>query len=69
MLLDLSIAEIAAKYRSGETSPADVVKECLLNIEKHNPALNAFITIREKQELLKEAQDIKFETLLSGIPF
>ncbi|MEK7091853.1 MAG: Asp-tRNA(Asn)/Glu-tRNA(Gln) amidotransferase subunit GatA [Patescibacteria group bacterium] len=69
MLLDLSIAEIAAKYRSGEITPTDVINECLANIEKDNPALNAFITIREKQELLKEAQDIKFETLLSGIPY
>ena len=69
MLLDLSIAQIAAKYRSHEISPVDVVKECLENIEKYNSTLNAFITIRDKQELLKEAQNIKFETPLSGIPY
>lgn len=69
MLLDLSISEVAAKYRSGEVLPVDVVKECLANIEKHNPSLNAFITIRDKQELLEEAQKTKFVTLLSGIPY
>lgn len=69
MLLDLSIAEIAAKYRSGEITPADVIKECLANIEKHNPTLNAFITIRDKQQLLQEAKNVKFITLLSGIPY
>lgn len=69
MLLDLSITEIATKYRSGEISPEDVINECLANIEKHNPSLNVFITIRDKQELLEEVQKIKFATLLSGIPY
>ena len=66
--LDLSIAELASKYRSGEASPIDVVKECLENIDK-NSDLNIFITLRDKEELLKEAENIKFKTLLSGIPY
>ncbi len=69
MNLDLSIAELAVKYRSGETSPIEVIKECLENIEKYNPALNAFITVCDKQEVLKEAQNTKFETPLSGMPY
>lgn len=69
MLLDLSIAEIAAKYRSGEISPVDVVNECFENIEKYNSTLNAFITICDKQKILEQAKNIKFITPLSGIPY
>lgn len=66
--LDLSIAELASKYRSGEASPIDVVKECLENIDK-NSDLNIFITLRDKEELLDEAKNAKFNTLLSGMPY
>lgn len=66
--LDLSIAELASKYRSGEASPIDVVKECLENIDK-NSDLNIFITLRDKEELLDEAKNVKFNTLLSGMPY
>lgn len=69
MLLDLSIAEIAAKYRTGEISPVDVIKECFENIEKRNPTLNAFITICDKHKILNEAKNIKFVSPLSGIPY
>ena len=69
MFLDLSIAEIAAKYRTGEISPVDVIKECFENIEKHNPTLNAFITICDKHKILDEAKNVKFVTTLSGIPY
>ncbi|MBI5358343.1 Asp-tRNA(Asn)/Glu-tRNA(Gln) amidotransferase subunit GatA [Candidatus Amesbacteria bacterium] len=69
MNLDLSISELAKKYRSGVVTPEDVLNECLENIEKNNPKLNIFITLRDRQELLAEARNVKFETLLSGIPY
>ncbi len=68
MNLDLSISELAAKYRSGEISPVEVISECLENIDK-NKKLNIFITLRDKDELLREAKNIKFDNLLAGMPF
>lgn len=69
MNLDLSIKEIAAKYRKGEISPSDLVQECFNNIEKLNSKLNVFITLRDKQEVLDEAEKVKFDNPLSGIPY
>ncbi|MDP1743328.1 MAG: Asp-tRNA(Asn)/Glu-tRNA(Gln) amidotransferase subunit GatA [Candidatus Amesbacteria bacterium] len=69
MNLDLSISQLAVKYRSGEVTPEVVVNECLENIERNNPELNIFITLRDKQELLDEARSVKFDTLLSGVPY
>lgn len=68
MTLDLSISELGAKYRSGEISPVNVVMECLENIER-NKNLNIFITLRDRKELLEEAKNTKFDTLLSGMPY
>lgn len=68
MNLDLSIAELAAKYRSGDVSPVEVVEECFENINK-NAQLNAFITLRDKQEILEEAKNVEFKTPLSGMPY
>jgi aspartyl-tRNA(Asn)/glutamyl-tRNA(Gln) amidotransferase subunit A len=68
MNLDLSIAGLAAKYRSGEITPVEVIEECFENIDK-NTHLNAFITLRDKQEVLEEARSVEFKTLLSGMPY
>jgi aspartyl-tRNA(Asn)/glutamyl-tRNA(Gln) amidotransferase subunit A len=40
-----SITETAELLRKGEVSPVELTKSCLAQIEKLNPALNAFITV------------------------
>ena len=40
-----SIAETAEQLRKGELSPVELTKNCLAQIEKLNPTLNAFITV------------------------
>ncbi len=45
----LSIGEIAAGYRRGDISPADVVDAFLNRIERLNPKLNAFVLVAAEQ--------------------
>ena len=40
-----SIVEISESLRKRELSPVELTKQCLAQIEKHNPTLNAFITV------------------------
>ena len=56
MLADKSISEIARAFRDKEFSSEDLVKECLANIEKYNPQINAFITKIDKDIVLSEAR-------------
>ena len=74
MLADKSISEIARALRSKEFSCEDLVQECLANIEKYNPQINAFITKIEKDIVLAEArqkdrQGFAGKSLLFGIPY
>ena len=69
MLLDKTILELAAGLRSGEFTSVDLVNECYDNIEKYNPQVNAFITIIPKEVALKNAQEVKLNSPLSGLPF
>ncbi len=48
-----TIGEVAAKLRSGETTSAALTELMLDRIEKHNPTLNAFITVTP--ELARDA--------------
>ncbi|MDP8906340.1 MAG: hypothetical protein M3M88_02330, partial [Thermoproteota archaeon] len=50
-----SIKYVSNEIRNGDLSPVDLVKICLDAIKKMNPALNAFITVREEQTLYKQA--------------
>lgn len=74
MLLDKTIDELATGLKRKLFSVEDLVKECYENIEKYNPILNAFITIVDKEEALKNAKekDINIDKATSklyGIPF
>ncbi|MBI3954848.1 Asp-tRNA(Asn)/Glu-tRNA(Gln) amidotransferase subunit GatA [Candidatus Gottesmanbacteria bacterium] len=74
MLADRSISDIAKALRKKEFSCEDLVKECLANIEKYNPQINAFITQIDKDSVISEARqtDTKGfigESLLYGIPY
>lgn len=69
MLIDKSISQLAAGLRAGEFTSVDLVNECYDSIEKYNSKINAFVTIIPREEALKKAAEIKFTTLLSGIPY
>ena len=69
MLLDKPISELVAGLRSGEFTSVDLINECYDNIDKYNSQVNAFIAIIPREEALKNAQDVKLTTPLSGIPF
>jgi aspartyl-tRNA(Asn)/glutamyl-tRNA(Gln) amidotransferase subunit A len=40
-----TISELAERLRRKEISPVEITRDCLIRIEKLNPALNAFITV------------------------
>ncbi|KKU03320.1 MAG: Glutamyl-tRNA(Gln) amidotransferase subunit A [Candidatus Amesbacteria bacterium GW2011_GWB1_47_26] len=69
MLIDETIASLANKLKKKEISPVDIAKECLKQIEKQNPKINAFITQVDSKAVLDQAKKIKLTTPLSGIPY
>ena len=69
-----SILGISRRLRNRELSPVDLAKECLAQIEKLNPALNAFITVTA-ESAMRQARQAESEILrgedrgpLHGIP-
>lgn len=74
MLLDLSILELAAGLKNKKFTSEKIVKECYSNIERLNPTLNAFITVLEKDIVLKIAREKdknrkSSHSILYGLPF
>jgi len=70
----ISIVETSELLRKREVSPVELTKNCLVQIERLNPTLNAFITVTA-ESALKEARDAEAEILrshwrgpLHGIP-
>lgn len=69
-----SIAQTAARIKGREISPVEIVRECLANIERHNPSLNAFITVMADSALAEakaaegEIQSGNLRGSLHGIP-
>lgn len=73
-LMLTSILEISRRLRNRELSPVDLAIECLAQIEKLNPALNAFITVTA-ESAMQQARQTEGEILrgedrgpLHGIP-
>jgi aspartyl-tRNA(Asn)/glutamyl-tRNA(Gln) amidotransferase subunit A len=69
----ITITEISNQLKNHEVSPVDLVKNCLLRIEKLNPLLNAFITInpdalKEAEKAAKEIVQGSYRGPLHGIP-
>jgi aspartyl-tRNA(Asn)/glutamyl-tRNA(Gln) amidotransferase subunit A len=70
----MTIQEAARALRSREVSSLDLTNQCLDQIAKHNPKLNAFITITETtararaQELDRELANGEDRGPLHGIP-
>ena len=46
-----TIAELGPLLRRREVSPVELTRACLDRIEKHNPVLNAFITVTAESAL------------------
>ena len=72
--LSLSISELAPRLHRREISPVEIVRDCLGQIERLNPTLNAFITVMA-ESALAEARVVETEILrgewrgpLHGIP-
>jgi amidase len=69
-----SAIELADLISSGEATSAEIVKEHLEQISKHNPALNAVIILREEEALAEaaqcdeEAREGRFRGPLHGVP-
>jgi aspartyl-tRNA(Asn)/glutamyl-tRNA(Gln) amidotransferase subunit A len=74
VLLDLSLTELAEKISKKEISVTELVTESFEQTNDLNPQLNDFVTLRQKEILLAEANE-KDKTLdsnsskLHGIPF
>lgn len=74
-ILQLSIYEASELIKEKQLSPVDLVEALIKRIEATNPLTNAYITVREKEELLEEAKQCEREILngqykgpLHGIP-
>ena len=70
----LTISQLARRVRRGEVTPVELTRNCLERIEKHNPALQAFITVTAESALaearIAEAEILRGEWRgpLHGIP-
>lgn len=70
----LSIAEASEQIHRKQLSPVELVRECLANIERLNPRLNAFITVTAESALAearsaeREIQSGNWRGPLHGIP-
>jgi aspartyl-tRNA(Asn)/glutamyl-tRNA(Gln) amidotransferase subunit A len=73
-LTKLSLSEASQLVRSKKVSPVELTQECLSNIERLNPKLNAFITVTADSALAQahkakdEIQRGRWSGPLHGIP-
>ena len=69
-----SIVELSSLLRERKLSPVELTRDCLANIEKLNPSLNAFITVTKDSAMAAarqaeiEIQQGKWRGPLHGIP-
>ena len=73
MISKTSLQETIQKITSGEISPVDLVEYSYEQIEKHNPSLNAIVSLKKKSLVIKEAESLfkkknNEQMLLFGIP-
>lgn len=73
MLLDLSLQELSSQLEKKEISSKDLVLESFSQIEKCSSELHDFITAREKNEVISEAEELdalpERKSAIQGIPF
>ncbi len=74
MLINQSIKELSSLLKKKEISSIDLIRESYSQIEKLDNKLHSFITIREKSEVLKEAEEKdktrkENSSIIYGLPF
>ena len=74
MLINKSIKEISDLLNKKEISSVDLVKESYSQIEKLDKNLHSFITVKDKNIALKEAEEkdknrTKDSSIIYGLPF
>src|SRR5215472_16216719 len=73
-LTALTLRQASQLLRRKAVSPVELTQACLQRIERHNPVLNAFITVARESALAAareredEAQRAKWRGPLHGIP-
>ena len=68
MFHDWSCQEIAARVRAGDVSPREVVAHHLARIADHGQ-LNAFVTVADGDQALRDADRVDVSAPLAGVPF
>jgi len=74
-LMQKNIQELAPLLKSRELSPVELMQDCLRQIEKSEPAINAYITVLGEEALLQAAEAERemmqgqYRGLLHGIPY
>src|SRR5256885_14689226 len=72
-LPDLSATELRRLIGAREVSPVEVLDACLERLEKHNPTLNAVVTVNERarddaRDLERRPQKGEKPGLVCGVP-
>src|SRR4051794_17895449 len=71
----LTLLQAADQIRTRKLSPVELTRECLANIDRLNPTLNAFITVtadlalEQAQRAEEEISAGNYRGPLHGIPF
>ncbi len=71
----MTIAELGPQIQAGKISPVELAKETLAAIRRHNPSLNAYITVTEEAALEqarraeREIRTGHYRGPLHGIPY
>jgi len=69
MLLDQPLKELLSGYRDKSVGPVDVIDEAYGQIDKYSAELNTLISVRHKQEVLRELKTLDPNLPLYGLPY
>ena len=74
-LMSLTAIELGKKIKSGEVKVVDAVNDAFAHIEKQDKTINSFVTVTNKEEALKKAEEVqklidegKLTGPLAGVP-
>ena len=74
-LMSLTAVELGKKIKSGEVKVVDAVNDAFAHIEKQDKTINSFVTVTNKDEALKKAEEVqklidegKLTGPLAGVP-
>ena len=74
-LMSLTAVELGKKIKSGEVKVVDAVNDAFAHIEKQDKTINSFVTVTNKEEALKKAEEVqklidegKLTGPLAGVP-